>query len=147
MKISTKGRYGLRLILDLALHGNTGVVTLKDVGKRQKISEKYLWQIASPLKAAGIVKATPGSRGGFNLARPLGTITLKDILDVLEGGGPIVDCVDNPESCSQSAECVARDIWTELNEKLTAATSSITLKDLLEKQKNKLAKNTENYFI
>ena len=96
MKLSTKGRYGVRLMFDLALHYGEGTVSLKDVAKRQGISEKYLWHLIPPLKNAGLINSTRGSQGGYVLAKPPHLISLKEILLVLEGSMCLVDCTEQP---------------------------------------------------
>ena len=122
-------------MLDLAIHGNGESVKLKDAAKRQAISEKYLWQVVNPLKAAGLITTVRGAGGGYALAKPPSRITLRDILALLEGDCSLVDCVQSPGSCERSAECVAREVWKELDMKLAAAMESITLEDMAEKQR------------
>ena len=133
MKISTKGRYGVRFMLDLAVHGKEGVVTLKAVARRQQISEKYLWQVVTPLKSAGLIAATVGAKGGYTLARDPAKVTLKDILDPLEGGCALVKCTRRAGACSRSSACVAREIWQEVSRALARAMEKITLKAMMEK--------------
>jgi len=135
MKISTKGRYGLRLLLDVALHQEQGTVTLHDIAHRQAISPKYLWQMVTPLKTAGILQATRGPHGGYRLAREPGRITVRDIVSSLEGPVSLVDCVAAPSTCVRSASCTARDAWVEIDRKLNAAMDGITLKTLIRRQK------------
>lgn len=120
-------------MLDLALHARDGFVTLGDISRRQQISEKYLWQIVSMLKAAGLVRTSKGAHGGYALARSPSEVTLKDILDPLEGGCMLVDCVSRPEVCDRTGTCMTRTIWTELGQKLADVMRGITLKDLVEK--------------
>ncbi len=147
MKVSTKGRYGVRFMVDLAIHGNNGLVTLKEVAKRQGISEKYLWQVAAPLKAAGLVSAAVGLKGGYSLARPASEITLKDVLDILEGGSALVDCVSCPEGCDRHGDCVAREMWVELSNKINRAMEEIKLSQMVEKEKERSSKQAQNYTI
>jgi Rrf2 family protein len=147
MKISTKGRYGVRFMLDLALHARDGFVTLKDISRRQEISQKYLWQIVAQLKSAGLVEAYKGSRGGFALARSPSDVTLKDILEPLEGGCELVDCIKHPTSCDRTAACVTRTIWKELGQKLADAMAGITLKDLVEKSQLQAQGQAVSYSI
>jgi Rrf2 family protein len=135
VKLSTKGRYGVRLMFDLALHFGEGAVTLKDVAKRQAISEKYLWHLIPPLKNAGLITATRGARGGYVLAKPPHLISLKEILQVLEGSMNLVECTDQPSLCQRSGNCVAREIWAEVTERMLQALASFTLEGMLEKQK------------
>jgi Rrf2 family protein len=137
MKLSTKGRYGTRLMVDLALHHGEGPILLKEIAERQEISEKYLWQLISPLKNAGLINSTRGAHGGYNLAKPPAQITLKEIVVTLEGPMCLVECVDTPSVCSRSDTCVSRDVWHEVSEKILQTLESITLEYLVEKQKSK----------
>jgi Rrf2 family protein len=137
VKLSTKGRYGVRLMFDLALHKGEGAVTLKDVAKRQGISEKYLWHLIPPLKNAGLITATRGAHGGYVLAKAPHLITLKEILEILEGSMSLVDCTDQPSLCNRSGSCVAREIWAEVTDRMLKALASFTLEEMLEKQKIK----------
>ena len=119
MKLSTRSRYGVRLMLDLALNSTKGSVFLKDIAKEEEISEKYLSLIIIPLKAAGLVNSMRGAHGGYTLAKPASDITLKEIVDVLEGDTCLVDCVKNPSACSRSDTCASRDLWTILSDNIS----------------------------
>ncbi|MFA6384402.1 MAG: Rrf2 family transcriptional regulator [Candidatus Omnitrophota bacterium] len=134
LKLSTKGRYGVRLMLDLALNYNKGPVPLHDVCKRQGISEKYLWQLINPLKNAGLVRSTRGAHGGYVLAKPARQISLKDIMEVLEGSMCLVDCTVNPSMCKRSPACVSREVWKEVSLKMLNVLESFTLEQMVEKQ-------------
>ncbi len=135
MKLSTKGRYGVRLMFDLALHYGQGAVALKEVAKRQGISEKYLWHLIPPLKNAGLVNATRGSHGGYVLAKPPQGINLKDILSVLEGPIYLVECTKDSSVCDRSGMCITRDVWAEVTERMLEALESFTLERMVEKQR------------
>ncbi len=137
MRLSTRGRYGVRLMIDLALHDGNGPVMLKEISKRQGISQKYLWNLINPLKSAGLVKSTRGAHGGFTLARDPSGISVTDILQVLEGSLCLVDCVENPSACEKSTNCVARDIWCLASGNLRQTLASVTLAQLMEKQRGK----------
>ena len=137
MKLSTKGRYGVRLMVDLALRYGEGPILLKDIAERQEISEKYLWQLISPLKSAGLINSTRGAHGGYMLAKPPAQITLKEIVVTLEGPMCLVECVDNPSLCSRADTCVSRDIWHQVSEKILQTLESVTLEYMVEKQKRK----------
>ena len=137
MKLSTKGRYGVRLMFDLALHAGDGPVTLKDIAARQEISEKYLSNLIPLLKNAGFVHSVRGSQGGYTLARPPRDVTLKDILLVLEGSMCLVECAEKPLLCQRSEDCLMRDVWSEVTGKMLDALESFTLQALMEKQKLK----------
>jgi len=142
MKLSTKGRYGLRLMLELALHSEEGPVLLRDIAQRQEISEKYLWQLIAKLKKAGLVNSLRGASKGYALARTPSEITLKDIISVLEGDICLVDCVNNPNSCKRAQTCVSREVWKEVNDNLLGTLASFTLKEIAERQKFKKASLT-----
>jgi Rrf2 family protein len=131
MKISTKGRYGLRIMVDIALHESDGPVTLHEIAERQSISEKYLWQVINVLKSAGLVRVTRGARGGYQLARPSSGITLYDIVVPLEGTFELVDCVYSKNHCVRSEQCAARDVWRNLSEEIERLFRSITLETVV----------------
>ena len=114
MKISTRGRYATRAMLDLALHYGKTPIQLKDISTRQAISLRYLEQIISPLVAAKIVVSTRGPRGGVMLARPPRKIKLSEVIQVLEVPISPVECVENPGICTRASSGVARDVWTDL---------------------------------
>ncbi len=134
MKLSTKGRYGVRLMLDLALHEADGPVALKDIAARQEISENYLSNLIALLKNAGFVRSVRGSQGGYTLARPPREITLKDILFVLEGSMCLVECTEKPLLCRRSGQCLMLDIWSEVTGKMREALESFTLEKMMERQ-------------
>ncbi|MBM3237603.1 Rrf2 family transcriptional regulator [Candidatus Poribacteria bacterium] len=135
MKLSTKGRYGVRLMIDLALHYGEGPILLKDIARRQEVSEKYLWNLTMPLKIAGLINSTRGPQGGYTLAKQPSEINLKEIVRVLEGPLCIVECVDNPSLCKRSQTCIARDVWSDISDKISQTLESITLQDMVEKKK------------
>lgn len=136
MKISTKGCYGVRFLIDLAVHSANGNVTLKEVAQRQAISEKYLWQIVNPLKVAGLIRAVAGPRGGYALTKPPSALTLRDILAVLEGDCSLVACVTTPTGCPRSHTCASREAWKEVDRKLSEAMEAITLGDMVNKERS-----------
>lgn len=137
MRLSTKGRYGVRLMLDLASHCEGAPVFLKDIAERQEISEKYLWHLIAPLKAAGLVKSIRGAHGGYLLAKPPEEVTLREIVDVLEGSLSLVECVKTPSVCKRVQFCVTRDVWEEITESITHILEAISLKDMVDRQRNK----------
>lgn len=117
MQISTKGRYALRLMLDLAVHNTGELVKIKDISARENISEKYLEQIISSLKKAGYVKSLRGAQGGYMLAREPETYTVGTILRLTEGSMKPVACLeDEPNQCSRAGECVTLRLWKMLDE-------------------------------
>ena len=116
MQISTKGRYALRLMLDLAVHNTGELVKIKDISARENISEKYLEQIISSLKKAGYVKSLRGAQGGYMLAREPETYTVGTILRLTEGSMKPVACLeDEPNQCSRAGECVTLRLWKMLD--------------------------------
>jgi len=147
MKLSTKGRYGTRAMLDLAIHYGEGPILLKDIAKRQQISERYLEQLVLSLKAGGLLKSVRGAKGGFILAKAPSEIKLIDIVQTLEGTICPVACVDDPNSCSRVDQCVTRDIWGELGQAITQVLDSKTLSDLTRQQKEKDQRHKIMYYI
>jgi len=137
MKLSARGRYGTRVLLDLALHGGKEPVPLKDIARRQQISLLYLEHLTTPLVAAGMIRSTRGARGGVWLARSPEKIKLSEVVGLLEGSIAPVDCVNDPKACPRSELCVTRDIWVELKEAMDGVLESKTLHDLVEMQKKK----------
>jgi len=135
LKLSTKGRYGVRLMLDLALHVGQGPVSLRDIARREDISEKYLGHLIAPLKNARLINSTRGANGGYILAKPPSQITLKDILSVLEGRMCLVECVENPSFCKRAGMCIPREIWCEITGKMFQALTSFTLDKMTERHK------------
>ena len=147
MKLSTRGRYGVRTLLDLALHRDEGLVLLKDIARRQEFSLPYLEHLIAPLIAAGLVKSTRGARGGVSLLKPPAEIKLGEAIQLLEGPIAPVDCVNDPELCHRSSFCVTRDIWVEMKEAMSRVLDSTTLQDLVERQKQKRQTETGLYYI
>ena len=141
MKLSTKSRYGVRMMADLADHYGKSPVFLKDIAKREDISEKYLSIIVIPLRAAGLIKSTRGAYGGYVLARPPEEINIGDIFDALEGENCLVDCVNNPQDCSRASTCPTRDVWSHLSERIRETLGSITLTDLVKTRHEKALNN------
>ena len=135
MKISTRGRYGTRMMLDLAAHHDQGPTPLREIAKRQDLSVKYLEQLIIPLKAAGYIRSVRGARGGYTLARKPDKISLGQIIKVLEGGLSLVDCVEDPKVCEREKNCPTRDIWLRMSERLMEELSSLTLSDVLDGKK------------
>ncbi|MGE4549168.1 MAG: Rrf2 family transcriptional regulator [Intestinibacillus sp.] len=135
MKISTKGRYALRLMLDLALHDTGAAVPIKVIAARQGISEKYLEQIIALLTRAGFVSSTRGARGGYRLSRPPGEYSVGMILRLTEGSLAPVACVeDDPDPCGRESSCATRYVWNKLNEAIGCVVDSITLDELVQIQ-------------
>jgi Rrf2 family cysteine metabolism transcriptional repressor len=143
MRISTRARYGTRAMIDLALHCGDGVVMVRDIGKRQQISNRYLEQLLFNLKLAGMVSSTRGMGGGFTLAKPASEIKLLDIVQALDGPIAPVRCVDEPSRFCRSEYCATRDVWVKVKEAANKVLASVTLEDLVKQQKEKQAKATE----
>jgi len=135
IRISTKGRYGTRFMLQLARNYDHGPMLLKEIAQKEEISEGYLQHIVDALKSAGLIRSNRVGHGGYTLARPPGEITLKDILSSLEGSISLVECIDTPTVCNRSPDCLIRDVWSELSNNLTHSLQSVTLEDVLNKKK------------
>ncbi|MDO5301840.1 MAG: Rrf2 family transcriptional regulator [Tissierellia bacterium] len=129
MKISTRGRYALRMLLDIANHQDQGVVRLAEVAERQKISKKYLEQIVVLLRGEELLVGHRGNRGGYTLARDPKDITLDTILKVTENEDHLIPCTD-PDYCERSDYCLTRNMWLELEEMIHKFFAHITLEDL-----------------
>lgn len=135
MKISTKGRYALRLMLDIALYGEEAPVRMKDTASRQDISVKYLEQIVSLLVKAGYLKSIRGPQGGYQLMYPAGEYTVGMILRVTEGSLAPVSCLEGDRNgCERSAGCVTLRIWRELKDAVDGVVEKYTLQDLVDWQ-------------
>lgn len=129
MKISTKGRYGIRLMLSLAINFDKGTLPIKAIAAEQQISEKYLEQIINPLTKAGLVKSFRGAQGGYVLSRHPKNITIGQILQVLEGSLSPVDCVDNPV-CPNSDFCVSLSLWKKMKDALDEVVDNTSLESM-----------------
>ncbi|MBA7523650.1 HTH-type transcriptional regulator CymR [subsurface metagenome] len=147
MKLSTKGRYGTRALLELAMHYGEGPILLKDIAQRQQISLRYLEHLISPLVAGVIVRSIRGAGGGFLLARPPEEIKLSEVVQLLEGPTAPVECVDNPAICERSNLCVTRDIWSELKVAMDGVLEDTTLQDLVDRQQQKEKPEPAMYYI
>jgi len=137
MKLSTRGRYGTRVLLDLALHWGEGSILLKDIARRQEISLSYLEHLIAPLIAAGMIKSVRGARGGVSLFKDPQEVKLSEVIQVLEGSLAPVECVSNPEAYQRSSFCATRDIWAEVKRAIDEVLESVTLQDLVEGQRQK----------
>jgi Rrf2 family transcriptional regulator, cysteine metabolism repressor len=133
MKLSTKGRYGVVAMYDLALQYGKGPIPLRNVAERQNISEHYLEQLMGGLRRTGFVRSVRGAQGGYELTRDPSTITVGDIIRALEGPIAPVDCVidDEPSDyCCRADSCVTRGIWAKVRDSINQVLDSITLADL-----------------
>lgn len=131
MKISTKGRYALRLMLDLALHAGSAAVPLKDVAERQEISDKYLEQIVTQLSRGALVRSVRGAGGGYLLTRKPEEYTVGEILRQLEGDLAPVSCVSGGGCCHRVDQCVTVEVWQKIQDAVDGVVDGITLADLV----------------
>ena len=142
MKISTKGRYALRMLLDLAEHQNEGYIALKDIAERQNISKKYLEQIVPMLNKSDILQTNRGFQGGYRLAKKPDKYTVGSILRITEGSLSPVACLDqNPIYCSRSGECATLPVWQGLGRVINEYLDGITLQDILDQQRERYSNN------
>ncbi|HPD56311.1 MAG TPA: Rrf2 family transcriptional regulator [Smithellaceae bacterium] len=144
MKLSTRARYGVRMMIDLALHHGGEPVLLKDIACRQAVSEKYLSQIVIPLRSAGLVRSVRGAHGGYKLADKPDNITLRDVVEALDGEIFLVDCVSDMKNCPRVSICATREIWSLLGRKITDTLQATTLSDLVIMQRRKANNNLMN---
>ena len=147
MKLSTKGRYGTRALIDLALHQGNEPAQLKHIAQRQEIPLQYLEHLITPLKAGGLVRSTRGPKGGISLTRPPQEIKLSDAIQLLEGSLAPAECVDDPTVCSRSNSCVTREVWSELKKAIDGVLGSTTLQDLVDRQRDKEDAETTMYYV
>src|SRR5512137_1165535 len=143
MKLSTRARYGMRVMITLAVHYGRGPMYLKDIAEAEEISEKYLSLLVIPLRQAGLIHSIRGAYGGYSLAKAPSQINLGEIVEVLEGDS-IVDCLKNPSACPRVAGCKSRDIWAYLGEKISEALRSITLEQWLSELERKRRANLKS---
>ncbi len=138
MRISTKGRYGVRAMFDLAMHNRQTAVPLKTVAQREHISEKYLEHLFASLKKAGLIHSVRGAQGGYRLAHAPEDITLGDIIRILEGPVTPSECVSEgceADNCERAADCVMHEVWGRVRNEINAVLDSITLADICEEQR------------
>jgi len=149
MKISTKGRYGLRALLDLAIHSNGEHVSLSNIAERQEISENYLEQVFSTLRKAGLIRSVKGAQGGYILADKTTSIKVGTILRVLEGDLTVADEEINSQERYNSSlqQCIQVNVWDKMTESINSLVDSITLEDLLQEYKVMRGKSTIMYYI
>lgn len=144
MKLSSKGRYGVRAMLELALHYNQGSIPLKVVAQNQDISDTYLEQLISVLRKSGLVKSVRGAQGGYMLARDPAEITVGDVVRALEGPIAPVECVGEVDSpCLRADKCVSRNLWARLRDKMNEVLDATTLADMC--QEVEALNNSDNY--
>jgi Rrf2 family transcriptional regulator, iron-sulfur cluster assembly transcription factor len=135
MRLSTRSRYGARLMLDLARHYGKGPVQIGEIAKRENISVKYLERLIIPLKEGGFIKSVRGPKGGHELAIPPEQVTMGRIVAVLEGGVSLSDCVADPERCPRSESCVTRGVWKDATDAMYGTLDAVTLAMALKRGK------------
>lgn len=131
MKLSTRSRYGTRLMVDLAQHYDRGPVQVRDIARRQDISIKYLEKLIIPLKKAGFIASVRGPKGGHLLSKPPETITAGEIVRVLEHEIALVQCIDNPSVCDRADSCLTRRLWKTATRALFEQLNGVTLAELI----------------
>jgi Rrf2 family transcriptional regulator, cysteine metabolism repressor len=136
-KITTKGRYATRAIIDLAMHDQGKPVLLRDLAEHQAVSEKYLERMMGMLVKAGLVKSFRGQKGGFGLARTPDRIRMADVIEAVEGRIQPAGCVENSSQCERRRFCATRDVWIELERTIRRSLESITVQNLIERQEGK----------
>ena len=146
MKLSTRARYGIRAMFELAVNYNGKPMPIKTISRNQDISKKYLHSLLTILRSTGFVRSVLGSSGGFALTRHPSQITFFEIVTALEGPLSIVDCVTDNSICDRSIDCASKEIWTEVNNAIEKVLSSTTLEDLVIKSGGKIRSKPE-YFI
>lgn len=152
MKISTKGRYGVAAMYDLAIHYGEGPISLKSIAQRQKISENYLEQLVSTLRKAGYVKSIRGAQGGYTLSKDPAKISVGDIIRIMEGPIVLVDCLlaesEDNDYCERAGICVTRGVWAKVCDSISSVLDSISLADLCreERLQGDVCDNGKNLF-
>lgn len=142
MKLSTKGRYGVKAMVDLALHYGDTPVSIKTISQRQHISEYYLEQLFSPLRKAKLISSIRGAQGGYVLSKAPKDITVADIMYILEGPVEISDCIDNLE-CNNIDSCATRLVWEKIKKSIDEVMENITLQDIVDDY-NRLRNQSES---
>lgn len=137
MKLSTRTRYAMRAMIELAENNKTSPLQLKIIAQRQDISVKYLEQLMAVLRSAGFVRSIRGSKGGYVLANAPGQIKISDVFHCLEGTVTTAECVNNEDYCKRAADCAARDLWTRVQQAIEDVLESTTLQDLVSRSKEK----------
>jgi Rrf2 family transcriptional regulator, cysteine metabolism repressor len=148
MKLSTKGKYGVKALFELALHEGAGPMSLKAIAERQGLSEHYLEQLAAPLRKSGLIVSVRGAQGGYVLARPANQITVGDIIRVLEGPIGFTDCATEGEPAPNCAhDCVVHGVWEKVTQQIVTVIDGITLFDLAEQHRAEQSRDALIYQI
>lgn len=137
MKLSTKGRYGLRALVDLAVHSENGTVSIQSIANRQNISVSYLEQLVGKMRRAGLVTSMRGAAGGYRLAKSPSEISVGDVLRALEGDLRAVNCPGNDAnpSCEAAPKCVTKYVWKRVNDSISQAVDTIMIEELVQESK------------
>ncbi|MBW1742892.1 MAG: Rrf2 family transcriptional regulator [Deltaproteobacteria bacterium] len=149
MRLSTRSRYGTRMMIELAGRYDNGPVQIGEIAARQGISVKYLEQLIIPLKKANYVKSVRGRKGGHMLAKPPEEITIGEIVELLEGGINLSECIENPEICDRSETCLTRGLWETATGAMSRELNAITLSDMIkpkDRQPNRRSKGRKKSF-
>lgn len=141
MKLSTKGRYGVKAMVDLAIHYGETPVSIKNIAERQRISEFYLEQLFAPLRKSKLIRSVRGAQGGYVLNKPPKDITVSDIIEILEGPIEISSCIDSGE-CDNVDICPTRLLWEKIKNSIDEVTNSITLQDMADDYNNMLKRRS-----
>ena len=141
MKLSTKGRYGLKAMFQLSLNENNGPLPLRNIASKQNISEQYLEQLFSSLKKSGLVKSVRGAQGGYLLSKEAKDITVGDILIALEGPVSLSDCLLDDYVCENSSKCITKVVWERIKKGIEEVTNSITLQDMIDDYNKNVLEN------
>jgi len=147
MRLSTKGRYGTRAMLDLVMHQDAGPVKVREIAEREGISPMYLERLMARLASRGLVRPVRGRGGGFVLSRPASKITLGEIVEVLEGRIAVVECVAAPSVCGRALMCATRGVWEEVSQRINRVLDEMTLEDLRQQHLKKQDTETETYHV
>ncbi len=147
MKLSSRVRYGLRALVELADIQTDSPVLLETVAQRQGLSRKYLDAIFARLKSAGLLRSSRGGGGGFVLGKPANQITLAEVYQALEGPIQLADCLANPNECARRDSCPTQEVWADMSRLLHQYLSGITVADLVAKRRQRLAAGSSMFFI
>jgi Rrf2 family protein len=142
LKLSTKGRYGLRAMIQLAGAERDVPMLMSDIAEHQGFSRKYLHALLTTLKEAGLVRSVRGAKGGYLITKDPADIRVGDVFKALEGSAAVVDCLDNGDSCPRSDGCTARGMWRELNDAIVDVLDRTTIADLV--YKDRISKKNRN---
>ena len=141
MKVSTRTRYGIRAILDLAEYSGKRPLQLRIIAQDQDISIKYLEQLMTILRSAGFVRSVRGAKGGYLLAKAANEIRLADVFKCLEGPMVTADCVESEDYCPRAADCVVKNVWAQVEQAILNVLQSVTLQDLVDRAKDERSSN------